>query len=299
MHVPRNLQGPKTEFVVIGGQQKYLVDLTCHEAVYELKKQLGLYKSFKKEMLIHFFQIISKFIHKEQIQTKASLIYLGGNTKFFDMAGKKVQTVFGKDSSVKQNIAWIKKLKNHIPSPEILAYNLKAKTMTTRYLDFQLLQPKMFLKYHEELVNINRIIRGRRKRKVSIKNYEKLLIAPHRNLLRTLMKDSGLNEQKINLVVAHGDFHPGNLPMYNGELYILDFDSVGWRPPIFDFAYFSFVPSHFNISYAKTGEKLFRKFLNKVNATPIELLVSFSMIRVLDKKLHDFLKKRNYFIDAV
>ena len=75
MYVPKNLQGPKTEFVSVGGKQKYLVDPHSREAVNELKKQLSLYLTVKKSVLLGFFPLVKTVFHKTQIGTTAHLIY--------------------------------------------------------------------------------------------------------------------------------------------------------------------------------------------------------------------------------
>jgi thiamine kinase-like enzyme len=297
VRIPKELSGETKKFVSFGKTEKFYVDPKEPKAVREMKKQLMLYRTTKKTIVTKFFPVISRFMGYKMLNTTASLIHEGGNTKLFDFGKKTVTTVFESKEVMSKNLSWMKKLAPRTNVPKVLAHDPNEKTVTTRYIDFELLQPKNFRIYVDEVIGINDKL-GKRKKKVRMKDFLKTLPENQRTLAKKRLDALELPDKRIGVTTSHGDFHPGNLPRYGMRFYLLDFDSIGLAPRIFDFAYFSFIPAHFNMSYAETGVRLFRKFLEKIEPSPAELAVSLSMVRSTDIKLQSLFEENGLFIET-
>lgn len=296
LSVPKELSGETKKMVSVGKDQKYYVDPKNKKAVREFRKQLGVYTSKKKILLTKTFPWIWRFLPFELVNTSAALIYRGTNLKLFDFDKVTVTTVFRDQDTMTKNVKWLKKLGALDCVVDIISTCKEEKTITAKYLDFEILQLKNFLIHVKDVVEINNRL-GKAKKTVRLADFTRALPEGQRELLKRRIKELGISEKTIPLAVSHGDFHPGNLPRYGLKFYLLDFDSVDMRPKIFDFAYFSFVPAHFNMAYAKTGMRLFKKFLNFVDVSPIELVASLSMIRSSDKKFQNFFEENGLFLE--
>jgi len=295
MKIPKTLSGPTRKLVVVGKKQRYYVDPKDAQAVREMKKQLMLYESKKKLIFTKAFRLLSHFISYEMLETRAPLIYQGRNTKFFDFNRKEVHTIFQSKELMEKNLKWMKKLTPFVNIPEILECDTKENRLVTRYREFELLPLRKFRVYVDEVVDIDSKLWGRPK-KVKVSDFIRKLPRPKKELASQRIKKLG-GEKSIHICGSHGDFHPGNLPRYGTRFYLLDFDSVGLRPKIFDFACFSFVPAHFNKGYFNEGKKLFRKFLDRVETTPTELVISLSTLRSTDSKLQELFEEEGFFLD--
>jgi thiamine kinase-like enzyme len=297
VNVPKELAGEAREFVRVGGKQNYLVDPTSKRAVRELKKQLGLYASLKKQVLTTAFPLARRFLPRERVKTRAPFIYRGRNLKFFDFERLTVTTLFESKKLCQENLKWLRNLERAANVPEVLKSDADKKVITTRYLNFELLQPRRFRAYVDELVELAGAIAGRaRPKEVAFGNYVKSLNPAAKELVKRRMEAKGIKGGKIRLVNSHGDLHPGNVPLYGLKLYVLDYDSFGLGPALFDLSNFCFVPAHFNARYARDGEELFRMVMEHVKVTPAEMVLALSMVRPSDGKLQKFLESRNLFL---
>jgi len=291
MRIPENLSGPTKKFIVVG---KYYVNPKDKRAVREMKKRLVLYGSTKEFILTKAFWLLSHFIGYDVLGTKASLIHKGEKTTFFDFENKEVHTVFHDKKLMNKNVKWIRKLTPRTQVPELLGQNPKDGTVITRYKEFEFLPLDKFRIYSNEVVEINSALWGKPK-KMRTRDFVKSLQTPGMELTTQRLKELK-GGKTVYVCGSHGKFHPGNLPRYGTRFYLLDFSHIGMRPKIFDFAYFSFVPAVFNKSFIKSGTKLFKKFLDLIDPSPIETVISLSMVGSRDTQLQKFFEENEFFV---